>query len=107
MNELEKLRAREAQIKKRITQIQTREKAEERRQRTARLIKYGIVVDAMLKTCEINAGEWINACRKNLSERDFKLATAQIRPSSVDEAHLPVSPAEKQCAPAAGENLNG
>lgn len=107
MNELEKLRAREAQIKKRIAQIQARGKVEERKQRTARLIKFGIVVDAMLKTGEIDAGEWINACQKNLSERDFELATAQIRPSSKDEAHLPVSPAEKQCAPAAGENLNG
>lgn len=107
MNELEKLRAREAQIKKRIAQVQARGKAEERKQRTARLIKFGIVVEAMLKTGEIDAVEWVGACRKNLNERDFELATARIRPSSTDEAHLPVSPAEKQCAPAASENLNG
>lgn len=107
MNELEKLRAREAQIKKRIAQIQARGKVEERKQRTARLIKFGIVVDALLKAGKLEVGEWIDACRKNLNERDFELATAKIRPSSTDEAHLPVSPAEKQCAPAAGENLNG
>lgn len=107
MNELEKLRAREAQIKKRIAQIQAREKSEERKQRTARLIKFGIVVQALLKTGELGVSEWIEACRKNLNERDFKLATARICPSSTDDAHLPVYPAEKQCAPAAGENLNG
>ena len=106
MNEIEKLRAREAQIKKRIAQIQAREKADERKQRTARLIKFGIVVEALLKTEKLNVGEWVDACRKHLNERDFELATARIRPSATAEAHLPVSPAEKQCAPAAGENLN-
>ena len=107
MNELEKLRAREAQIKKRIAQIQAREKSEARKQRTSRLIKFGIVVEAMLKAGEIGIDEWIADCEKKLSPRDFQLVTAQIRPSSKDEAHLPVSPSEKQCAPAAGETIIG
>lgn len=100
--ELAKLRAREAQIKRRISEIQAKQKSADRKQRTARLIRWGVVVEAMVRTGKIEASEWIEACREVLSVRDFGIATAEIRSSSSDEAHLPVSPAEKQCAPAAG-----
>jgi hypothetical protein len=102
-NEIEKLRAREAQIKKRIAEIQSRQKSADRKQRTARLIRWGVVVESMMKAQKIEAAEWVDACREVLSARDFMIATAEIRSSSSDEAHLPVSPAEKQCAPAAGK----
>lgn len=104
MNELEKLRAKEATIKKRIAQIQARGKAEERRQRTARLIKFGIVIEAMLKSGELNMDEWISTCRGKLNERDFELATAKLRPvASSDGALKEVQPmAGTSCAPAAG-----
>lgn len=102
-NEIEKLRAREAQIRKRIAEIQSRQKSAERKQRTARLIRWGVVVEAMMKAQKIEAIEWVEACREVLSARDFEIATAEIRSSSSDEAHLPVSPTEKQCAPAAGK----
>ena len=100
-NELEKLRAREAQIKRRIAEIQSRSKTAERKQRTARLIRWGVCVEAMLKQGKIEADEWVDVCREVLSGRDFEIAVTEIRPSSPDEAHLPVSPTEKQCAPAA------
>lgn len=104
--EIEKLRAKEAQIKKRIREIQSRSKSAERKQRTARLIRWGIVVEAMMKARKIEAAEWVVACREVLSARDFEIATAEIHSSSSDEAHLKVSQpaAEKPCAPAAGES---
>ncbi len=100
--ELEKLRAREAQIKRRIAEIQSRQKSTDRKQRNARLIRWGVVVEAMMRDGKIVAADWVEACREVLSARDFEIATAEIRSSSSDEAHLPVSPTEKQCAPAAG-----
>ena len=103
--EIEKLRAKEAQIKKRIREIQSRAKSEDRKQRTSRLIRWGIVVEGLLKSGEMEAAEWVDACKRILkSGRDFEIATAEILSSLPNEAHLPVSPAEKQCAPAAGEN---
>lgn len=103
--EMEKLLAKEAAIKKRIREIQTRAKSEDRKQRTSRLIRWGIVVEGLLKNGEMGQAEWVDACKRILkSERDISIATAEILPSLPNEAHLPVSPAEKQCAPAAGEN---
>lgn len=102
---LAKLLAKEAQIKKRIREMQARGKSQERRERTSRLIRWGIVVEALLKSGEMGVAEWVDACKRILkSERDFEIATAKILSSLPNEAHLPVSPAEKQCAPAAGEN---
>lgn len=103
--EIEKLRAKEAQIKQRIREIQARSKSADRKQRTARLIRWGVVVEGMLKAGKIEAAEWIVACREVLkSARDIDIAIAEIQSSLPNEAHLPVSPTEKQCAPAAGEN---
>lgn len=104
--EIEKLRAKEASIKKRIAEIQSRAKAADRKQRAARLIKYGIVVDALLKSGELGTNEWVDACKRMLNARDFEIATAEIRSGSSDPAHLYVSQpaAEKQCAPAAGDS---
>ena len=106
-NELEKLRAKEAQIKRRIAEIQSRNKSADRKQRAARLIRWGVCVEHMLQSGKIEPAEWVEVCREVLSGRDFEVATAEIRSSSSDDAHLPVSPAEKQCAPAASEDLNG
>lgn len=103
--EIEKLRAKEAQIKRRIREIQSRSKSSDRKQRSARLIRWGVVVEALLKTGEMEASEWVDACKHILrSGRDIEIATSEILSSLPNEAHLPVSPAEKQCAPAAGEN---
>lgn len=105
-NEIEKLRAREAQIRKRIAEIQSRQKSAERKQRTARLIRWGVVVEAMMRAQKIEAAEWLDACREVLSARDFEIATAEIRSSSSDEAHIKLSSPAGQiaCAPAAGES---
>ena len=104
-SDIEKLRAKEAQIKKRIREIQTRAKSEDRKQRTSRLIRWGIVVEALLKNGEMEVAEWVDVCKRILkSGRDFEIATAETLSSLPNEAHLPVSPSEKQCAPAAGEN---
>lgn len=104
--EIEKLRAREAQIKRRIAEIQARQKSAERKQRTARLIRYGVVIEAMMKGGKIDPAEWVEACREVLSARDFEIATAEIRSSSSDEAHIKLSSPAGQiaCAPAAGES---
>lgn len=106
-NEIEKLRAREAQIKKRIREIQSRAKSTDRRERTARLIRWGIVVEGMLKTGKIEAPDWIDACKFHLNARDFEVAVEHIRPSHSCDAHLPVPASPEQCAPAAGENRGG
>lgn len=106
-SEIEKLRAKEAQIKKRIREIQTRSKSSDRTQRTSRLIRWGIVVEALLKTGEMGSEEWVDACKRMLKNgRDVEIATAKIPSPSKEGAHLNVShPAdEKQCAPAADEN---
>lgn len=105
--EIEKLRAKEAQIKQRIREIQARSKSADRKQRTARLIRWGVVVESMLKAGKIEAAEWIVACREILSARDFEIAVENIRSSHKCEAHLPVPASPEQCAPAAGENRVG
>ena len=104
-SDIEKLRAREAQIKKRIREIQSRAKSGDRKQRTSRLIRWGIVVEALLKNGEMEQAEWVDACKRILNARDFEIATAKNPSSSLEEAHLNVSPpeGEKRCAPAAGE----
>lgn len=105
--EIEKLRLKEAQIKKRINEIQSRSKSADRKQRSARLIRWGIVVESMLKAGKIEATEWVAACKEVFkSARDIEIATTKIHSPSSDGAHLNVSdpPAQKRCAPAAGEN---
>jgi len=105
-NEIEKLRAREQQIKRRIREIQSRSKSVDRKQRNARLIRWGIVVEAMMRAQKIEATEWVEACREVLSARDFEIATAEIRSSLANEAHIKLSTPAGQiaCAPAAGES---
>lgn len=104
-SEIEKLRAKEAQIKKRIREIQTRTKSEDRKQRTGRLIRWGIVVEALLKNGEMGAVEWVDICKRILkSDRDVEIATAEIISSLTARRTSELSPAEKLCAPAAGEN---
>ncbi len=104
-NEIEKLRQREQKIKRRIVEIQSRQKTADRKQRTARLIRYGVVVEAMMKSGKIEAVDWVEACREALSARDFLIATAEILSRSSDRAHLDVSQPEVEirCAPAAGQ----
>lgn len=105
--EMEKLLAKEAAIKKRIREIQARGKSGERKERTARLIRWGIVVEGLLKNSEMGQAEWVDACKRILNVRDFEIATAKIQPgASLAPAHLGVSrtSSEKPCAPAAGES---
>ncbi|MBY0576407.1 MAG: DUF3847 domain-containing protein [Gallionellaceae bacterium] len=86
---LEKLRAKKAQIEKLIREKQARGKSQERKERTRRLIVFGIVVEALLKSGEIEETEWVEACKKTLSERDFLLATAKPNPASTDAGAIP------------------
>lgn len=104
--EIEKLRAKEAAIKKRIAEIQSRAKSADRKQRTARLIRWGVVVEASIKAGEIEEADWIVACKKHLSVRDLMIALPKTAPSTlVDGALKGFSPeGEKPCAPAAGES---
>lgn len=104
-NELEKLRQREQQIKRRIAEIQSRQKSADRKQRNARLIRWGICVEHMLKSGKIEPTEWVEVCREVLSANDFSIATAEILSRSSDRAHLDVSQPEVEirCAPAASE----
>lgn len=105
MAELQKLIEREAKLKRRIREIQSKAKSDQRKERNARLIRWGIVVEALLKTGEIETKEWINVCRKTLkNDREFELATSNLISSLPNEAHLNVShPSdEKQCAPSVG-----
>ncbi|HEY3325600.1 MAG TPA: hypothetical protein VGK14_00355 [Novimethylophilus sp.] len=102
MAELQKLIEREAKLKRRIREIQSKAKSDQRKERNARLIRWGIVVEALLKTGEIETVEWVDVCRKILkNDREFELATSNLISSLPNEAHLNVShPSdEKQCAP--------
>lgn len=77
--DIEKLRAKEAQIKRRIRELQSKSNSEERKQRSARLIRWGVVIESLLKTGEMPAAEWAELCRKNLKNaRDIEIATAKI-----------------------------
>jgi len=105
--EIEKLRSKEAQIKKRIREIQARSKSTDRKQRSARLIRWGVVVEGMIKAGQIEAGDWVDACKRHLKNaRDFEIATTEILSSLPNEAHIKLSSPAGQiaCAPAAGEN---
>lgn len=104
---IEKLKEKAAQIQRQIREKQARGKSQERKERTSRLIKWGIVVEALLKSGEMESAEWVDACKRMLNARDFEIATAKIQPgASLAPAHLGVSrtSSEKPCAPAAGEN---
>lgn len=106
MNTIEKLRTKEAQIKRRIAEIQSRQKSADRKQRNARLIRWGICVEHMLRSGKIEPTEWVEVCREVLSANDFSIATAEILSRSSDRAHIKVfqPEVEKPCAPAAGES---
>lgn len=108
--EIARLRDREAKIKRRIREMQTRDKQVERKRRSARLVRWGVVVEALLKAGEIGEQEWLDTCRRILTKHDdFEVATDVFRTSSQSEAHLNVSlpSSEKQRAPAAGESEAG
>lgn len=87
--EMEKLLAKEAAIKKRIHEMQARGKSQERKERTARLIRWGIVVEGLLKSGEMEAAEWVDACKRILNAHDFEIATAKICPASNDAGAIP------------------
>ena len=105
-NEIEKLRQREQQIRRRIAEIQSRQKSADRKQRTARLVRWGVVVEAMLTAKKIEPADWVQACHEALSARDFEIATAEIRSTLPNVAHIKLSTPAGQiaCAPAAGES---
>lgn len=105
-NEIEKLRAKELQIKKRIREIQSRSKSTDRKQRSARLIRWGVVVEGMIKAGQIEVGDWVDACKRHLKNaRDFEIATTEIHSLTAKSAHINVSPptGEIRCAPPAGK----
>lgn len=105
--EIERLRDREARIKLRIREMQSRDRQVERKRRTARLVRWGVVVEALLKSGQITEQSWLDACRRILTKPgDFQAATDIFYGTSQSDAHLNVSPpsSEKQCAPAAGES---
>lgn len=75
--------------KKRIREMQPRVKSEDRKQRTSRLVRCGLVVEALLKNGEMEAAEWVDACKRILkSERDISIATAGICSSLPNDAHM-------------------
>ncbi len=101
--ELQKLREKRERIERRMRQIQSRQKALDRKARTHKLILWGIVVEGLLQDQILETEEWISACKKYLkSDRQKSEATANLLSCSSEQAHLPVFPAEKQCGPAAG-----
>ena len=86
MSTIEKLRAKEVAIKRRIAEIQARQKSTERKDRTARLVRWGVVVEAMLKAGKIEEADWVGNCREVLtSVRDFELATSIFRSQSPEQ----------------------
>lgn len=102
-DELKKLAEKRARIERRMREIQSRQKAADRKARTHKLVLWGLVVEGLLQNQILEADEWVAACNKYLkSDRQKSEATANLLPCSPEQAHLPVSHSEKQCGPAAG-----
>ena len=74
---LERLKKQEAQLKARIQQEQARISASTRKERTGKLIAWGVVIEQKLAQGEIEPKGWIQECQRLLSGRTLERALVQ------------------------------
>ena len=74
---LERLKKQEAQLKARIQQEQARISASTRKERTGKLIAWGVVIEQKLAQGEIEPEGWIQECQRLLSGRTLERALVQ------------------------------
>lgn len=71
---LERLKKQEAQLKARIQQEQARISSSTRKERTGKLIAWGIAVEQLLADDTVNAEWWKLQCQRVLSGRTLERA---------------------------------
>ncbi len=76
MDKLEKLLEQERQLKARIQKEKAKLNAQERKERTGRLIAWGVVVEQMLEDAEesLTPDQWKLMCQRFLKERTLERA---------------------------------
>lgn len=71
---LERLKKQEAQLKARIQQEKSRLSASARKERTGKLIAWGVVIEQKLAQGEISSDAWSQECQRLLNGRTLKRA---------------------------------
>lgn len=74
---LERLKEKEAQLKARIQQEKARLSASARKERTGKLIAWGIVIEQKLAQGEITPEGWSQECQRLLNGRTLERALVQ------------------------------
>lgn len=74
---LERLKQQEAQLKARIQQEKARISVSTRKERTGKLIAWGVVIEQKLAQGEISPENWTQECQRLLSGRTLERALVQ------------------------------
>lgn len=77
---LEKLLNQEEQLKARVQQAKARISAEARKERTGRLIAWGVVIEQKLNEGELKPEDWAKECNRSLKSSGRTLARALTGP---------------------------
>jgi len=77
-DKLEQLLVRECRLKARIQRERARAGAAARKQRTGRLVAWGVAVEQMLASGEFTVAEWRERCQEHLTGRTLDRALAGL-----------------------------
>lgn len=94
LDRLEKLRQKREQLNARIAQEAARERARAKQERGAKLLLWGEVVEALIKSGEMNPALWEAHCRKHLPvgrKLDAALNGLRLAPESPAKEETPSS----------------
>lgn len=84
-DKLEQLLLRERRLKARIQRERARVTTVGRRQRTGRLVAWGVAVEQMLASGEMTAAEWRRRCHKHLTGRTLDRALTGLAEDQPEE----------------------
>jgi multidrug resistance efflux pump len=71
-DKLEQLIQKEAQLKARIEKEKNRIQAQDRKDRTGRLIAWGVVIEQMIKEGSLSEDQWKASCKQYLQGRTLE-----------------------------------
>jgi hypothetical protein len=94
-SKLQQLLDKEAQLKARIQQEKARISQQERKQRTGRLIAWGVVIEQMLKEEVMTPETWSQKCHQYLTGRTLERALTGDWHSSAEQETPPTPYSDK------------
>ena len=84
-DKLEQLLVRECRLKARIQRERAKATTAGRRQRTGRLVAWGVAVEQMLASGEMTAAQWRERCQEHLTGRTLDRALAGLAEDQPEE----------------------